>query len=114
MIGLLHPEKVAALTMVRSWLQDANSALDNAARKRLTAPELRPLLEQLIEENVLLQLNHLQTHPSVADRLAQGRLALSGWVYDIGHGAVRVYNEEQREFLPVTPGERAASGRAAG
>jgi hypothetical protein len=39
-------------------------------------------------------------------------LGLSGWIYDIGQGVVRIYNEEQRKFLPVTPDERATAGSA--
>lgn len=113
MIGLLHPRKVSALPIVRAWLNSAGSVLVEA-HERTTAADERQLLEQLIEDNVLLQLHHLQTHPCVAERLAQGMLALSGWVYDIGHGAVRVYNEEQRKFLRVGSDEQAAAGGAAG
>jgi carbonic anhydrase len=113
MIGLLHPQRVAAMPIVRAWLRSACSVSEDAP-KCINAPDGRPLLEQSIEENVLLQLHHLQTHPCVAERLAQGMLALSGWVYDIGHGAVRVYNEEQRKFLSVGSDGQAASGGAAG
>ena len=100
MIGLLHPEKVAQLPIVRSWLRNGDTAL-STVRHRNTASDERAALQELIEENVLLQLHHLRTHPSVAGRLAQGSLALSGWVYDIAHGTVRIYSEEQRKFLPV-------------
>ena len=100
MIGLLHPEKVAQLPIVRSWLRNGDTAL-STVRHRNTAPDERAALEELIEENVLLQLHHLRTHPSVAGRSAQGSLVLSGWVYDIGHGTVRTYSEEQRKFLPA-------------
>ena len=106
MIGLLHPEKVAKLPTVKSWLRNGEAAL-SVVQTRQTASDDHAALEELIEENVLLQLHHLRTHPSVAGRLAQGSLALSGWVYDIGHGAVRIYDEGQRKFLPVTPDEQA-------
>src|SRR5262245_45074479 len=100
MIGLLHPEKVAQLPVVKSWLRHGNSAL-SVVRNRGTALDDHSALEELIEENVLLQLHHLRTHPSVAGRLAQASLALSGWVYDIEHGTVRIHNEEQGRFLPL-------------
>jgi carbonic anhydrase len=111
MIGLLHPEKVAQLPLVKSWLRNGETAL-SIVRQRNTARDEPAALEELIEENVLLQLHHLRTHPSVAGRLAQGSLALSGWVYDIGHGNVRIYSEDQRKFLPVTTDERTTSGGA--
>ena len=111
MIGLIHPEKVAQLPVVKSWLRGGDTAL-TIVRRRNTAADDHAVLEELIEENVLQQLHHLRTHPSVAGRLAQGSLALSGWVYDIGHGTVRVYDEGQRRFIPFTGDEQAAPGGA--
>ena len=113
MIGLLHPEKLARLPIVKSWLRNGEAAL-SIVQTRKTAPGEHNALEELIEENVLLQMNHLRTHPSVAGRLAEGSLALSGWVYDIGHGAVRIYNEGQRKFLPVAPDEQVTSRASSG
>ena len=108
MIGLLHPEKVARMPMVKFWLRNADAAL-SVVRDRNTAHDEDSALKELIEENVLLQLHHLRTHPSVAGRTARGSLALSGWVYDIGHGSVRIYDEAQRKFLPVTGDARTSS-----
>jgi carbonic anhydrase len=109
MIGLLHPDKLEKLPVVKSWLRNGDAALA-VAETRKTGPDDHAALEALIEENVLLQLHHLQTHPSVAGRMAQGSLALSGWVYDIGNGTVSIYDEERRKFLPATPHQQAASG----
>jgi carbonic anhydrase len=111
MIGLLHPEKVAQLPLLKSWLRSGDTAW-SVVRSRNTAADERAAPDELIEANVLQQLHHLRTRPSVAGRLAKATLALSGWVYHIGHGTVRIYNEEQRKFLPVTGDEQAASGGA--
>ena len=110
MIGLLHPERVQGLPTVQSWLRHGEAALSIVRRRKPSADE-RSQLDELIEENVLQQMHHLRTHPSVAGALAEGALALSGWVFDIGHGAVRIYDEERRQFLPVTS-EAPASSRA--
>ncbi|HTS64262.1 MAG TPA: carbonic anhydrase [Candidatus Acidoferrales bacterium] len=109
MIGLLHPEKVAQLPVVKSWLRGGETAL-SIVRSRNPEGDEHAALEELVEENVLQQLHHLRTHPSVAGRLAQGSLALSGWVYDIGNGTVRVYDEGQRKFLPLPADENTVSG----
>jgi carbonic anhydrase len=99
MKGLLSPEKVSAMPIVKSWLKNGEAALSIVQARHQN--EAGPIdLDKLIEENVLLQLSHLRTHPSVAGRLAQGTLAISGWVYDIEQGAVRIYDEEQRQFFP--------------
>jgi len=109
MVGLLHPDKLEKLPMVKSWLRNGEAALA-VSQTRNTGPDADAILDALIEENVLLQLHHLQTHPSIAGRLAQGSLALSGWVYDIANGTVRIYDEARRMFVPVTPHQLAASG----
>jgi carbonic anhydrase len=110
MIGLLHPEKVAKLPAVANWLRHSEAALAIVHSRGLM--EEHAVLDALIEVNVLMQLNHLRTHPSVAGRLARGSLALSGWVYDIGQGGMRIYDEDRRQFLPIAPLEGLASGGA--
>lgn len=53
------------------------------------------------EENVLVQLNNLATHPSVAARLAAGEIAVYGWYYDIASGAVLQYDQSQGRFVEL-------------
>jgi carbonic anhydrase len=112
MIGLLHPEKVMRLPTVESWLRNGEAAF-RIVRQRGRAPDEHSALEQLIEENVLLQLHHLRTHPSVAGSLAAQTLALSGWVFDIAHGMVRIQDEKQHKFIPVSS-DRPVTSRPAG
>ena len=50
---------------------------------------------------MLLQLQHLKTHPSVAGALAQDELTVSGWIYDIGSGGVCIAEADERSFEPV-------------
>ena len=58
-------------------------------------------MKLLLEQNVILQLQHLRTHPSVARRLAKGNLRLHGWVYDIRTGDVNAYDDAENTFIPV-------------
>jgi carbonic anhydrase len=109
MVGLLHPEKVARLHAVQLWLRHAEGAL-SAVRKRSKSTSGRAILDDLIGENVLIQLRNLRTHPSVAGHLAEGSLAVSGWVYDIAHGVVRIYDEKRLEFVALSANERVSSG----
>ncbi len=99
MKGLLSPEKLTGMPLVKSWLRNGEAAL-SIVQARHQSEEQSIDLNTLIEENVLLQLNHLRTHPSVAGRIAQGSLAVYGCVYEIEHGTVRFYDEAQRKFLP--------------
>src|SRR4051794_1922165 len=85
--ALLHPEKVNHLPTVKSWLAHGELArrviFDNLDGENL--PETM-LLKMLIEENVVSQLAHLRTHPSVASAVSRKALQLHGWVYQIHTG----------------------------
>jgi carbonic anhydrase len=110
MIGLLHPEKVTGMPTVSTWLRHGEAALSTVRARRM--PDDDDTLDRLTEEIVLLQLNHLRTHPSVAKSLAAGGLTLSGWVFDIGRGTVRIYDEDQQKYLPI--GKRTITAGATG
>ena len=112
MKGLLYPESLEAMPTVKSWLKNAHAAFSVA--DSLAAPEEDPgdLMRRLTEENVLLQMQHLRTHPCVAGAIAREELTLSGWVYDIGKGEVRISENGDRDFVPVAMGGRLESKRA--
>lgn len=81
MKALLDPAAsgLEAMPTVSSWLRhaDAAHAVASALHPGL-AGEHR--LGAVAEQNVLLQLDHLRTHPAVAARVADGRLRLMGWL----------------------------------
>ena len=101
MKALLHPQSTEAMPTVTSWLTNAKAALAVSQGLQTRSEWRRDLLSLLTEQNVLLQLQHLRTHPSVASALALGELTLSGWVYDIGRGEVRIMEDGQQKFTPV-------------
>jgi len=104
MKALLDPESLEHMATVRSWMRNAEAALSVA--DSLSQPDEKPSerLKRLTEENVLLQVQHLRTHPSVAGAVAREELTLSGWVYDIGTGQVRISEDGNRRFYPVSSG----------
>lgn len=87
MKGALNPEALAEYPNVTHWLQYAK--VDSQDLLTLTG------------HNVVAQLQNLRSHPSVAARLKEGDLALHGWVYHIGDGAVTAYDEQTDRFLPL-------------
>lgn len=100
MKGLLHPEYVAELPAVADWLKLAETTR-RLVRTKYTHLADDELLDAAIEENVLVQIENLQTHPAVAVALSQGQLKLHGWVYDIASGEVYAYDTESGQFLPL-------------
>jgi len=101
MKGAMNPEAVSALPHVSQWL--AHTA---AVRARVKARHDGALdtshLGEMIEENVIMQLKHLETHPSVAARVANGDIELHGWVYDIGAGDIRALDPKTATFVPAS------------
>jgi carbonic anhydrase len=100
MKALLHPEKAASMRAVSAWLQHAHAATQITAENS-SHLEGDELLRAITEENVLVQLDHLRTHPSVAARLRRGGLAVHGWIYEIARGEVRAWDPAQRKFFPL-------------
>jgi carbonic anhydrase len=108
MKALIRPESLTEMPAVRNWMNNAAAAMSVA--KSMAKKDERPIefVKRLTEENVLLQLQHLRTHPSVAGAMAREELTISGWVYDIGKGEVRITEDGGREFHPVQVGGEKA------
>jgi carbonic anhydrase len=97
MKGLLDPDSIRnTLPSVKRWLEQAQSTR-RVIQAQNPSPEVR--LDRAIEVNVLQQLAQLRTHPAVAAALAQGTVALHGWVYRIGEGSVLHYDETAGAFV---------------
>ncbi|MFN4257702.1 MAG: carbonic anhydrase [Gemmataceae bacterium] len=101
MKALLKPETLAGLPATRDWLRHAE------ATRLLLHGQLEELNDDerlvcAVETNVLVQLDNLRTHPTVAASLARGQLTLHGCVYQIECGEVLIYTPEQDGFLPLS------------
>ena len=94
------PEALEKMPNVAAWLRHSHAAHsvvcnaypdldDNAAARAMAL------------ENVVAQLNHLRTHPSVAAAMAQGRLTLHGWFFEIETCQVLALNGETGIFEQV-------------
>jgi len=101
MKGAMEPETLDALPHVKEWLGYSKAAVDivNELAGDRNADEK---MMMLLQQNVVLQLQHLRTHPTVALRIAKGDLELHGWVYDIASGEVHAYEEANNQFIPVS------------
>lgn len=100
MKGAMNPAGLDTLPHVREWLGYSKAAVDVVQELGKDADE-GERMAMLLQQNVILQLQHLRTHPTVATRLAKGDLALHGWVYDIKTGDVSAYDEATNRFETV-------------
>jgi len=97
--GILHPDKLASMPAAKRWLTYGNRSRQMLLRRAGGLPEVRQL-ELLTQINVIVQIEHLKSHPSVARRLRQRKLALHGWVYRIHDGEILQLHPRTGDFLP--------------
>lgn len=97
MKAMLEQTPLENLPSAKEWFAHAESTRRIVKQKYpgLSLAELWPIASQ---ENVLVQMNQLSTHPCVAARLAYGDVHIYGWYYDIGSGQVLQYDQNQGCF----------------
>lgn len=100
MQGLLTPDAVSSMPAVADWLQLASPSVQRA-RASVPSASGDSLLQTVIEQNVLLQVEHLQTYPFVQEAAAAGRLRLHAWTYLFESGEVIVYDPGRNRFVPL-------------
>jgi len=100
MKGALNPDAVRELPHVCEWLGHSDAAL-RTVRNNYGDCDEATKIKHMIEQNVLVQLQNLRTHPWVAAQMQAGKVTLHGWVYDISSGTFAAYNEESKAFEPM-------------
>jgi carbonic anhydrase len=87
------------LPLVYDWLKHAE-ATRRLMLENYSNLEGEELIEMTVAENVLTQLENLQTYPIIRSKLHQGKLALHGWIYRIETGEVLAYDGVLHDFVP--------------
>jgi len=108
--ALLDPRQTDKLPAVRAWLQQAETTRRIVEENygQLKGPAL---LEAAVQENVLVQVENLQTHPVVAAALQRGELTLHAWVYRLETGQILSFSSETEAFEPLVTLTAAAGGK---
>jgi carbonic anhydrase len=109
MAALLQPESVASMPAMQAWLRNAD-ATRLVVQENYKGLSEEDLLMATIQENVLAQIENLQTLPAIAARRARGALHLHGWVYKFETGEVFAYDPHQEEFVPLSSARLPATG----
>jgi carbonic anhydrase len=100
MRAVLNPDSLEKMPTVKAWLRHAEVAKTMVHDNCDCASEGESM-KVLTEENVIAQLQHLRTHPSVASRMANGQLFIHGWIYNIETSEIRAYDADQSAFRPL-------------
>lgn len=82
------------------WLINAYKAKERVDEK-IRALHIEMPREQrmklIVEENVRLQLEHLQEYPFVRKSMTDKKLNLHGWVYDMSSGEIKIVKTHQNK-----------------
>ncbi len=100
MRAVLNPQTLEKMPTVAAWLRHAEVAR-TVVEDNCHCSNEQESMHILTQENVIAQLQHLRTHPSVASKMASGQLFIHGWVYSIETSEILAYDAEQDRFLPL-------------
>jgi carbonic anhydrase len=101
----------ANMPRVRQWLEHAEASAEivNSCYQHLP---LESRWKVLTQENVLVQIENLRTHPSVAAAMAAGELKLHAWVYKMETGEVFAYDPSTGQFGPLVHADGSSTASA--
>ncbi|MEV5546228.1 carbonic anhydrase [Streptomyces sp. NPDC052309] len=89
--ALVRGDDLTAVPAVREWLA-------HAADEPKPCDPADPTVAEAVQHHVLAQLLRLRSYPCVERRLADGRIRLHGWYYEVHTGAVRQYRAQTDAF----------------
>ncbi|MDK4717674.1 carbonic anhydrase [Rhizobium sp. CNPSo 4039] len=104
MKGLCHPVILEPMPNVAAWLKHSHAARSIVCEAYPSTLSEHQKIRAIAMENVIVQLNHLRTHPSVAAKLATNDITLHGWFFDIETGEIQVYDGAVARFTEVREG----------
>ncbi|MCC7528145.1 MAG: carbonic anhydrase [Candidatus Melainabacteria bacterium] len=102
--GLLKPESLEELPAVAHWLrhaEDTRRILDENYHEQ----DFETVLNIAIQENVLVQIEHLRSLPCIAKRIMKREIELHAWTYQIETGKVYIYDPIAEDFCPLVKTE---------
>ena len=91
---------LASMPNVAAWLRHSNAAA-KVVSDGYPELEASDRVHAVTLENVVAQIAHLRTHPSVAAGIARGEIALHGWYVDIHAGRVLALDGETNRFVTL-------------
>jgi carbonic anhydrase len=99
MKGLLQIGNLAQqMPLVYDWLKQYAEATRRLVLDNYKDYPTDKLLKIAIEQNVLTQIENLETYPVVRSKLHSGKLTLHAWIYEIESGEVFAYDANIGKF----------------
>jgi carbonic anhydrase len=103
MKAVSNPAGLATMPNVAAWLRHSTAA-ENVVSSGYPGIDGNARVHAIALENVVAQLAHLRTHPSVAAGIARGEISLHGWFVDIHEGQILALDGVSGRFEAVREG----------
>ncbi len=88
------------IDFIGRWMKIAEPVKQQVLQKLSNCPEEEQ--NRACELGAIINsLNNLRSFPWVSEREAAGEIALHGWYFDMGNGALLAYSERSDAFLPM-------------
>lgn len=100
MKALMNPQMMDGMPNVAAWLRHSHAA-EHVVRTGYDELDEGGRVRAASLENVVVQIAHLRTHPSVAAGIARGEISLHGWFVDIHQGQILGLDGQTGRFVPI-------------
>jgi carbonic anhydrase len=100
MKALMNPAPLAGMPSVKAWLEHSRAAHSVVCNSYPDMTDAKAVRAASLE-NVVVQIQHLRSHPSVAAAIARGEVALHGWFFDIEAGQVLALDGDTHRFVAI-------------
>ncbi|ARV63081.1 carbonate dehydratase [Nostocales cyanobacterium HT-58-2] len=99
MKGLLQIGNLAQqMPLVYDWLKHYGEPTRRLVLDNYKDYPSDKLLKITIEQNILTQIENLETYPVIRSKLHSGQLTLHAWIYEIESGEVFAYDASTKQF----------------
>jgi carbonic anhydrase len=102
MKGLLQLNNlVEEMPLVYDWLRNNAESTRRLLKDNYQDFQGEELLKVAIQENVLTQIENLETYPVIRSKLHANQISLHAWVYEIESGNILAYNAQTSQFVSL-------------
>ncbi len=105
MKALLQLNKLTEeMPLVYNWLKHHGEPIRRLLKENHGNCNEEELLKIAIRENVLTQIENLETYPVIRSKMRGGKIALHAWIYEIETGKIQAYDSNCGEFTLLSSG----------
>lgn len=97
-------KELAEMDNLKEWI-DTLKAVKQRSFEKAVSLSYEDIIAAAEQEHIKTQLAHLKTYPLVRKALAEGKVTLHGWHYEIGTGTIHCYNEAKDAFDRINHNE---------